>query len=45
MKVNAINRGKEFNKGIILKELLENTELEKFKTFEHKSVPELFPIL
>jgi glycosyltransferase involved in cell wall biosynthesis len=45
MKANAILRAKAYNKGIILKELLENTGLEKFKTFEPKLTPELFPTL
>jgi glycosyltransferase involved in cell wall biosynthesis len=45
MKANAILRAKAYNKGIILKELLENTGLEKFKTFEPKLIPELFPTL
>jgi glycosyltransferase involved in cell wall biosynthesis len=45
MKANAIIRAKEYNKGIILKELLENSGLETFKTFEPKLTPELFPTL
>jgi glycosyltransferase involved in cell wall biosynthesis len=45
MKANTILRAKAYNKGIILKELLENTGLEKFKTFEPKLTPELFPTL
>lgn len=32
IKQNAINRAKDYNKGIILKELLENIGLEKFRS-------------
>jgi glycosyltransferase involved in cell wall biosynthesis len=45
IKENALNRAKAYNKGVILKELLENTGLETFKTVEHIVDSQLYPAL